>query len=455
MSISLACRKEQDKNGLSTLFVRVKHKGKDVKIYTGLKVYNRLWDKRRKRIKPNHDCFEQISKQVNSYINLIEELSIEMKVTNVSVEEIKHRIKGGSSVNDVSTFFELYYKTSITDSTKKDYISTLNCIRTHFKVKVLTFEDLCSKSNWEELRKNLKLNNKSPNTFNSYLKKAKAIHNSAFKQKIIFGDFPHVTYNKELSPNPRWITSSELMKIIKNIDVKSSKFEKDVVSILLYLLSFSMRGLYKQDLENLSSDNFINNQYSNNGSFNFSSPNTVYRHKRSKSGKIGYIFIGLYPIENIIKSLHFLLKNNQKSLFPLPIKSENFWDFYSKNFKSLTGYNYKSSRKAFMTTCGISDIPDPDARELLFQKDKTISRYYKDNTTPDLLLKYSKLHLKVLEKYEVTQLFNELYFLIQEKYPKELDLNISFFPNIELNKPVYRKYSEVRVVDNILHLGEY
>ena len=78
MSISLACRKEQDKEGLSTLFVRVKQKGKDIKIYTGLKVYNRLWDKRRKRIKPNHTCFEQISNQVNSYINLIEELSIEV-----------------------------------------------------------------------------------------------------------------------------------------------------------------------------------------------------------------------------------------------------------------------------------------------------------------------------------------------------------------------------------------
>ena len=455
MSISLACRKEQDKEGLSTLFVRIKQKGTDIKIYTGIKVYNRLWDKRRKRIKPNHTCFEQISYQVNSYINLIEELSIQMKVSNLSVEEIKHRINGGSSVNDVLTFLDLYYKSSIRESTKKDYKSTLNGIKTHFKVNILTFEDLCSKSNWEELRENLKLNNKSPNTFNSYLKKAKAIHNSAFKQKIIFRDFPHVTYNEELSPDPKWITRNELMTIIKNVDVKSSKFEKDAVSILLYLLSFSMRGLYKQDLENLSSDNFINNQYSDQGSFNFGRSNTVYRHKRSKTGKIGYIFIGILPIENIIKSLHFLLKSNQKGLFPLPIKSKNFWDLHSKNFKSLTGNNYKSSRKAFMTTCGIAGVLDQDARELLFQKDRTISRYYKDNSPPELLLKYSKLHLKVLEKYKVMQLFNELYFLIQKRYPKKLDLNTSFLSNIELNNSFITKLSEERIVNNILRLGEY
>ena len=108
-----------------------------------------------------------------------------------------------------------------------------------------------------------------------------------------------------------------------------------------------------------------------------------------------------------------------------------------------------------MTTCGIVGIPDPDARELLFQKDRTISRYYKDNTPPALLLKYSKLHLKVLEKYKVIQLFNELYFLIQKRYPKELDLNTSFFSNIELNNSFNTKLSEVRIVDNILRLGEY
>ena len=455
MSISLACRKERDKKGFSTLFVRVKQNDKDVKIYTRLKVLNRLWDKRNKRIKSNHPFFEQISKQVKSYINLTEELSIQMKVSKPSIEEIKHRINGGSSVNDVLTFLDLYYKSSIRESTKKDYKSTLNGIKTHFKVNILTFEDLCSKSNWEELRENLKLNNKSPNTFNSYLKKAKAIHNSAFKQKIIFRDFPHVTYNEELSPDPKWITCNELMTIIKNVDVKSSKFEKDAVSILLYLLSFSMRGLYKQDLENLSSDNFINNQYSDQGSFNFGRSNTVYRHKRSKTGKIGYIFIGILPIENIIKSLHFLLKSNQKGLFPLPIKSKNFWDLHSKNFKSLTGNNYKSSRKAFMTVCGIAGVLDQDARELLFQKDRTISRYYKDNSPPELLLKYSKLHLKVLEKYKVMQLFNELYFLIQKRYPKKLDLNTSFLSNIELNNSFITKLSEERIVNNILRLGEY
>lgn len=103
MSISLACRKERDKKGFSTLFVRVKQNDKDVKIYTRLKVLNRLWDKRNKRIKSNHPFFEQISKQVKSYINLTEELSIQMKVSKPSIEEIKHRINGGSSVNDVLT----------------------------------------------------------------------------------------------------------------------------------------------------------------------------------------------------------------------------------------------------------------------------------------------------------------------------------------------------------------
>ena len=41
------------------------------------------------------------------------------------------------------------------------------------------------------------------------------------------------------------------------------------------------------------------------------------------------------------------------------------------------------------------------------------------------------------------------------EYPKELDLNSSFLSSIELNNSFNTKLSEVKIVDNILRLGEY
>ncbi len=62
----------------------------------------------------------------------------------------------------------------------------------------------------------------------------------------------------------------------------------------------------------------------------------VYRHFRSKTNKMGLIYLGLYPVREIILSLNHLINPTSNYLFPVfgGNLHPNFWSLQSKGLKN-------------------------------------------------------------------------------------------------------------------------
>ena len=440
MSIIICLKDYLDKKGRSQVIVRIKHKGFDIKKSTGLKVIAKYWDKRSCRVKNTHPNYKRINKKISELSHKKDALVNDIFFEDLSIDAIVSKLIGGCDKGSVFDFLEsesAFYK----PTTLKDYSSAMQTIQSHFGLKKLSFNDFYQEKNWESMRQKLDTNNRSKNTFNSYLKKAKSLHNRALRKGFVFNTFPHIQSNKQNEPNPKFLDSEELMQVINNLKLNSIKFKDDTISILIYLLMFNLRGLYQKDVEALNEKNFINKGlYDSYGNFDFKNDNKLYRHTRSKTGKIGLIYMGFYPITGIIYCLKTFLCPKSESFFPVISKNDypNFWDYYSKRFKKITGDNFKSSRKAFQTIASIAGIRDSKARELLLQKETTITKYYKDFADQKLVEETCLNHITVITKYNSVELFNALLKKMQIYFPNKFDLK----PRFNSSKELYNFYTK-------------
>jgi len=411
MALSIGIRNETNKDGTTLLHVRFKNKQFDKKIYTQIKVLKKHWDVKNKRLKRNHPFFELKNKEIRDLNNIVEELYIQSVVSVLSFEEARTRLTSGSYVNNIDSYLDRYLKSQMKETTFTTYKNKMRSIGTNFGIKNLTFEDICNKSNWLKLKQNLNEKGRSPQTFNSYKKAAKGIHGHAVKDEITYTVFPHVRTITINNYTPQWIRSDELIEVINNLDTEDRMFKNNGLCILIYLMMFSMRGMYSKDIEKLSMKSFINATYDNSTNYKFGEINMVYKHFRSKTNKMGLVYMGLEPIKKIIFSINYIINPELQTIFPVgggDSVMNFFWKSEARRFKKLTGHNYKSARKAFNTTASILSVPDADIRELMFQGDNTISKHYKDTQAPLMLEKYTKFHSDVLEKYRVSEIFTML-----------------------------------------------
>lgn len=411
MALSIGSRNETNKDGTTLLYVRFKNKQFDKKIPTKIKVFQKHWDNKNKRLKRNHPLFELKNKEVKQLNTIVEELYIQSVVSVLSYEEARTRLTSGSYVNDIVSYLDRYLKSQMKETTFSTYMGKIRSIATNFGIKNLTFEDICNKSNWLKLKQNLKDKGRSPQTFNSYRKAAKGLHSHAVKDEITFTIFPHVRTNTINNYTPQWMRSDELIEVINNLDTEDKMFKNNGLCILIYLMMFSMRGMYSKDIEKLEMKSFVNSTYDNTSEFKFGENNMVYKHFRSKTNKMGLVYMGLNPIKDIIKSINHIINPEDKSIFPVgggDSVMNFFWKSEARRFKKLTGHNYKSARKAFNTTASILSVPDADIRELMYQGDNTISKHYKDTQAPLMLEKYTRFHSDILKKYRVSEMFTIL-----------------------------------------------
>ena len=411
MALSIGIRNETNKDGTTLLHVRFKNKQFDKKIYTKIKVLKKHWDLKNKRLKRNHPFFELKNKEIRDLNNIVEELYMQSVVSALSFEEARTRLTNGSYVNNIESYLDRYLKSQMKETTFTTYKNKMRSIATNFGIKNLTFEDICNKTNWLKLKQNLNEKGRSPQTFNSYKKAAKGIHGHAVKDEITYTVFPHVRTNTINNYTPQWIRSDELIEVINNLDTEDRMFKNNGLCILIYLMMFSMRGMYSKDIEKLSMKSFINATYDNSTNYKFGEINMVYKHFRSKTNKMGLVYMGLNPIKDIIKSINYIINPEQQTIFPVgggDSVMNFFWKSEARRFKKLTGHNYKSARKAFNTTASILSVPDADIRELMFQGDNTISKHYKDTQAPLMLEKYTRFHSSILKKYRVSEIFTML-----------------------------------------------
>ena len=410
MALTICTRNETNKDGSVLLHVRFKTKQFDKKIPTQIKVSKKHWDNRNKRLKPNHPYYSLVNKKLKELSKTVNELYDQNTFAVLTYEEARTRLIGGSRLNDIVSYMDQHLKTQIKENTFNSYRGQMCTIATHFNgTKKITFEELADKNNWLKLKDKFKELQRSPASFNSYRRVAKAVHNHAVKDEITFTSFSYVRSVASKNLEPKWMRSDELIKVINDLDVNNNEFEFSVTSILTYLIMFSMRGLYIRDILLLSMDRFVDSTYENTERFSFGEKNMVYKHNRSKTNKMGLVYMGLDPIEEIIFLLNNMIDPTCESIFPLGGgKDLTFWTKIQRRFKVVTGHPFKSVRKAFQTTGSILSVPDADMRELMYQNDDTISVHYKDTQAPEMLEKYTKYHSDILEKYRVSEMLEML-----------------------------------------------
>ena len=410
MSLTITTRNETNKDGSVLLHVRFQVDQLDKKIPTKIKVIKKHWDNRHKRLKPSHPYYGLVNKKITELKKNVDELYDQSVFAVLSYEEARNRILGGSRLNDVVSYMDQHLKNQIKENTFNSYRNQICSIAKHFNnTKKITFEELADKNNWLKIKDKFKKLQRSPASFNSYRRTAKAVHNHAVKDEITFTSFSFVRSVASKNLEPKWMRSDELIKVINDLNVNDKDFEFSVTSILTYLMMFSMRGLYVRDILLLSMDRFVDSTYENTERFSFGEKNMVYKHNRSKTNKMGLVYMGLDPIEEIISLLNNMIDPTCESIFPLGGgKDLTFWTKIQRRFKVITGHPFKSVRKAFQTTGSILSVPDADMRELMYQNDNTISVHYKDTQAPQMLEKYTKYHSDILEKYRVNDMFKML-----------------------------------------------
>jgi len=410
MALTICTRNETNKDGSVLLHVRFKTKQFDKKIPTKIKVIKKHWDSRNKRLKPNHPYYDLVNKKLKELSKTVNDLYDQNSFAVLTYEEARTRLLGGSRLNDIVSYMDQHLKNQIKENTFKSYRNQMCSIAKHFNnTKIVTFEELADKNNWLKLKDKFKKLQRSPASFNSYRRTAKAVHNHAVKDEITFTSFSFVRSVASKNLEPKWMRSDELIKVINDLNVNDKDFEFSVTSILTYLMMFSMRGLYVRDILLLSMDRFVDSTYEDTERFSFGEKNMVYRHNRSKTNKMGLVYMGLDPIKEIIFLLNNMIDPTCESIFPLGGgKNLIFWTKIQRRFKEISGHPFKSVRKAFQTTGSILGVPDADMRELMYQNDHTISKHYKDTQAPQMLEKYTKYHSEILEKYRVMEMFELL-----------------------------------------------
>jgi hypothetical protein len=171
---------------------------------------------------------------------------------------------------------------------------------------------------------------------------------------------------------------------------------------------------------------------------------------------MGLIYLGLYPVREIILSLNHLINPTSNYLFPVfgGNLHPNFWSLQSKRFKKLTSHNFKSARKAFNTIASINNIPDYDIRELMFQQDNTISKHYKDTQAQEMLVKYSTYHFEILIKYRVHEMFQMVIHKLIENGQTKLSKLLKFEDLIKtINNPKINSTGQ-RVIKKVRHKND-
>jgi hypothetical protein len=335
MGLSICCRNDINKDGTTLLHVRFKTKQFDKKIPTQIKVSKKHWDNRNKRLKPNHPYYSLVNKKLNELKKNVEELYNQNAFSVLTYEEARTRVSGGSRVSNISLYMEQHLKSQMKDTTYKTYKDSIQTIARHFEnSKNITFESLCDKDKWSKLKDKLKDLGRSPNSFNTYIRNAKAIHNHALKDDITFTVFPYVRNVATKNLEPKWMRPEELIKIINNLDSKDKEFKVSATSLLIYLMMFSMRGMYRRDIDKLSMEEFVESTYENSERFLFGEKNVVYKHNRSKSNKMGLIYMGLDPIKEIILLINKIIDPTFESLFPFGGEklAKSFWVIHSNHF---------------------------------------------------------------------------------------------------------------------------
>ena len=251
MEVSFIFQSRKLADNRSNLQVQISDgRGSQKQISTGIKLHKGHWDRKHSRLKAAHDQFEALNLQISEWEERMYNAKrlYEAKRINFlgAIDTIKGVIEGGS----VDAFLNSYIKEVDTDVTYQSKVNHLNGFKKYAKIKgELKFEDvdnmLIAKMH-KEFKRLIREGMISERTYNSYLGTVLGLIEGA-RINGLTNHIPKIEkkYLKIAIPFKKNERNSpeQILKAIESVDT-IEKWQ----SCGLWLLMFSLRGLYPADI---------------------------------------------------------------------------------------------------------------------------------------------------------------------------------------------------------------
>ena len=468
------CFGNKRNDGRQNLKIRLKHHGKDAKIgIPGVYIESKHWDKSNLRIKNNCENAQIYNDIVSKYSSKINEVKGLLELRQINFETAKIKLSNSSHSGSIFEFIETYCN-DYGQQWKRNTNNVLNTFKNHLNLKDVLFEDI-NRYNFDKLKKTLESKGSSASTFNNYVRHIKAVYNHALDKKATYRkfDFSKIkkikinNFNRKLKTN----TKRDVFRAIDKIKIKSKHRSaqeyaiRDLEAIGFWLLMFSLRGFYGKDIVSLSS---YNNDYNYKYRLEYLKVNAnqnpqivkgnpfMIDHPRHKTKNMMRIWISLPPITSLIFVLKKLVAHTHPDVSYLSVedlklthdqqlnKIEDYdelkifkhnpvldhktddaiWNNFNKHLRKLDMYSFKSARKTFNTIATTQGIHPSITKILLGQTDQTIQKHYNNYNDINLVQAVQEAHLKVLNAFNMIEMYDKWIFKIQELFGKFNDLEI-------------------------------
>lgn len=442
MVIALKLDKNVKKSGLNSVYFNVSN-GKSgqfnqirKRIYPNLEVNLKQFDVKNFRAKSTHPNYSIINKRIEELRSFQSVAQTKFDAGQYNTEQVILHLKGETDVESVDSYLDTFVKKQkAKNTTYLDYKATLGAFRKHMgydKNRPVTFNELTNYSTLVEFRNNA-LKKVKATSFNSYLKKIKAICNDAYDNQVIF-ERPY--FSKRLSINGAERKEAVTLESDKFLQgIKSCEQIFELQAMCIYLLSFMTRGMYISDLVKFKSIKLRNEVDEEGNNINDFYDNDDYTIKLCQDG---YDYIvhdrskneGRSNVRMVIRvdtdtlTMFTLMKrsiwcthydrrkefklndNDPLSFIAHDVDNTNlhkgFYDVFQKHIREILDVPAKSARATFNNYARKLKISEEMRNVLLGHSNQNVIKHYDDLSFIENEI--HNAHISVLNEYNVSNL---------------------------------------------------
>ena len=399
---------------------------------TKIKANPKYWLKKAKEVSEKHPFFEDVNRQIQELKNKKFYAENKYKNKRFTIQQVINYMAGKCDYSTVMSYVNTVMKESKSDQNYKGFRSAVRSFENTLET-TLTFENLMANSYkiFEAyniaFKKRVKAEEVSPTSYNTYVKNLGIILSYAYKQKDIYERVDVPDEFKSMSVDELEIRSFST----KDVEDRIEKIETiyDFKAISVWLLMFSLRGMYQADIVTMREDR-VEDGKRNKTSRKLTSwwnDQQYIHHKRSKTGVNMLIKLHkqsvlklLQMVKNVIVFLDYPNENRKNIVASInskveiynydPLENEsyhkNIWKkTQEKLSKKFDGLAFKTARKSYTTLMETLKYEDKMIKVQVGQSnDMLLKRSYKNYRDPELMKIVDETHLNVLGEFKVQEL---------------------------------------------------
>ena len=457
MRIGIHLHKRKD-TGADFVTVRYRiNDGKFRKFYaTKIKVNPKYWLKKHVEVSELHPAFQDVNKLLQDLKSKKFEAEQKFKDGRFTRQQVINFMSGKSDYSGLMAYNETVLKDKKSD---QNYVYLRSCIRSFESTLGIevTFEELIAngynlfEDYFNACKKRIKADEFSASSYNSYIKGIGIVCSHAHKNKAIYDEIKIPKEFVSIDTDEleiRSFTTDEIKDRIENVE---SIY--DLKAISMWLLLFSLRGMYPSDIATMRDKNIEDGKRNKTARklTSWWNDEQYIFHKRAKTGVKMLIKLHRTPVlsllqmvKNIIVYLDYPNANRQDVIASInnrveiynyePINDtkfhKNLWKRTADKLRlKFDGLVFKSARKSYSTAMKKMVDEKYSSEDISLQLGQSckylLDNHYVNYRDDELRKVVNDTHLKVLNYFKVDELYQMLAaklkaIILREKMPKWL-----------------------------------